>query len=64
MVDKLLERLVDDPNVNMEEDWKLISVFIGGNDIFDSCLKPRFTPEYYKERLISALRTMKAMVST
>ncbi|XP_072032181.1 phospholipase B1, membrane-associated-like [Amphiura filiformis] len=62
MVDQLIDHLVTDTQINMDEDWKLINVFLGGNDIFDSCLTPRFTPEYFKNLMISSFNTLKAMV--
>ncbi|XP_029984660.1 phospholipase B1, membrane-associated-like isoform X2 [Sphaeramia orbicularis] len=33
----LVKRMKNDPKINMEKDWKVISVFIGGNDVCDHC---------------------------
>ena len=34
----LIDKLKADPTINMEEDWKMLSIFIGGNNIRVSCL--------------------------
>lgn len=33
----LLKMLKSNPNINMEEDWKLLTIFIGANDLCGSC---------------------------
>lgn len=33
----LVERMKCDKNINFEEDWKMITLFIGGNDLCDYC---------------------------
>ncbi|XP_029352949.1 phospholipase B1, membrane-associated-like [Echeneis naucrates] len=33
----LVARMKSDPRINFESDWKVITVFIGGNDICDYC---------------------------
>jgi len=35
--DSLIHRLQSDPKVNFEEDWKVVTVFIGGNDLCQYC---------------------------
>ncbi|XP_013875458.1 phospholipase B1, membrane-associated isoform X2 [Austrofundulus limnaeus] len=36
-VQTLVTRMKNDPRINFESDWKLITVFIGGNDVCDHC---------------------------
>lgn len=33
----LVERMKTEPGVDFENDWKLITLFIGGNDLCDYC---------------------------
>ena len=33
----LVERMKSEPGVDFENDWKLITLFIGGNDLCDYC---------------------------
>nr|XP_054604128.1 phospholipase B1, membrane-associated [Nothobranchius furzeri] len=33
----LVTRMKNDPRINFESDWKMITVFIGGNDVCDHC---------------------------
>ncbi len=63
MVDQLIGSLESDPQVNMEADWKLINIFLGGNDIYDSCLQKDITPENFKDLMRASFNTLKAKVS-
>jgi len=52
----LVERLRADPKVDFENDWKLITLFIGGNDLCDYCNdEEEFSPEKYEENIQTAL---------
>ncbi len=43
-------------HINFEEDWKLVTLFIGGNDLCLMCQKPDyFSPENYVNNLREAL---------
>ena len=33
----LVERMKKDSNVDFENDWKVITIFVGGNDLCDYC---------------------------
>ena len=33
----LIERMKNDPMMDLENDWKMITVFIGGNDMCTYC---------------------------
>ena len=34
---KLVDRMKADSNIDMENDWKVITMFVGGNDLCDYC---------------------------
>lgn len=41
----LVDRMKNDSRINFESDWKVISLFIGGNDICDHCYNSLFYSE-------------------
>uniref|UniRef100_A0A8D0GG96 Phospholipase B1, membrane-associated n=1 Tax=Sphenodon punctatus TaxID=8508 RepID=A0A8D0GG96_SPHPU len=54
------ERLVDlmktDTRINFQEDWKLITLFIGGNDLCKFCSDPiQYSPENFASNIQTAL---------
>jgi len=52
----LTQRMKNDPNVDFENDWKVITLFIGGNDLCDYCTdKEEFSAEMYKANIRAAL---------
>merc|ERR1711962_1973403 len=52
----LTQRMKSDKNIDFDNDWKVITVFIGGNDLCDSCTKPvEFSAEMYRANLRAAL---------
>ncbi|KAM3856764.1 phospholipase B1, membrane-associated [Vipera latastei] len=55
-VRRLIQLMKNDSKINFQEDWKLITLFIGGNDLCDYCNDPiRSSPEYYIKSIQSAL---------
>jgi len=34
---ELVNRITSDSNINVQEDWKLVSIWIGGNDLCAVC---------------------------
>ena len=40
-----------DKNINMDEDWKVITLFVGGNDLCDFCDNEVFFILYYEGQL-------------
>ena len=46
---------IDFQRINYKSDWKLVSVFIGGNDLCDLRSDPDSQPEKYIEYLQEAL---------
>ncbi|KAL7388712.1 hypothetical protein ABVT39_019459 [Epinephelus coioides] len=49
----LVARMKNDSRINFESDWKMITLFIGGNDICDHCYNSLF---YSKENYIRNIR--------
>eukprot|EP01132_Coremiostelium_polycephalum_P000560 gene560-705_t len=59
-IEYLQKTFKDIPNADFNKDWKMISLFIGLNDICDVCnKKPNSKPEYWRERYPQILRTLK-----
>ncbi|KAF7690291.1 phospholipase B1, membrane-associated-like [Silurus meridionalis] len=55
-VEALVQRMKTDNRINFYSDWKVITMFIGGNDFCDSCQKPMyFSPENFVNRIKVAL---------
>ncbi|XP_026537464.1 phospholipase B1, membrane-associated [Notechis scutatus] len=52
---KLINLMKNDYNINFQEDWKLITIFIGGNDLCDYCNDSMHNAEYYIRNIQSAL---------
>ncbi|XP_032071945.1 phospholipase B1, membrane-associated [Thamnophis elegans] len=53
---KLINLMKNDSNINFQEDWKIITLFIGGNDLCDYCNDSiKSSPEYYIMNIQSAL---------
>ena len=46
--EELVNRIFNHPDVNYVHDWKVITLFIGGNDICEHCENPsNYTVEDY-----------------
>ncbi|POI35882.1 hypothetical protein CIB84_000366, partial [Bambusicola thoracicus] len=55
-VRRLVDRMMNDSRINMQSDWKLITLFIGGNDLCKFCEDPiRHSPENYTYNIQVAL---------
>ncbi|XP_069708716.1 phospholipase B1, membrane-associated [Phaenicophaeus curvirostris] len=55
-VRRLVDRMKSDTRINLQTDWKLITLFIGGNDLCAFCENPiRYSPENYTYNLQTAL---------
>jgi len=63
-LDHLIEALKNNPNVNMEKDWKLLTMFIGANDLCASCTfdAPLLDPAEYEKHLMTTLKNVYAKV--
>uniref|UniRef100_A0A1I8HC98 Lipase_GDSL domain-containing protein n=2 Tax=Macrostomum lignano TaxID=282301 RepID=A0A1I8HC98_9PLAT len=60
---ELVRRLQSDSNVNFNKDWKLITLFIGGNDVCDYCKdKNEFSADNYIRYIREALDYLHANV--
>lgn len=44
----IVERMKADKNINFDEDWKVITLFVGGNDLCDFCGKDKVTVKWKK----------------
>ncbi|XP_053162282.1 phospholipase B1, membrane-associated isoform X2 [Hemicordylus capensis] len=55
-VRKLIELMKTDPKINLQEDWKIITLFIGGNDLCRCCDDPvHYSPENFTNNIQTAL---------
>ncbi|XP_010140270.1 PREDICTED: phospholipase B1, membrane-associated, partial [Buceros rhinoceros silvestris] len=53
---QLVQRMKNDTRINLQTDWKLITVFIGGNDLCQLCKNPaHYSPENYTYNIQLAL---------
>lgn len=57
----LIQRIKNDPLIDNENDWKLITILIGGNDICRSC-HSYYNASIYVKHLKTALDMLKATV--
>ncbi|XP_022094731.1 phospholipase B1, membrane-associated-like [Acanthaster planci] len=56
---KLIERMRSDAFVDIDHDWKLVTLFIGGNDLCRQCKNPeRFSPENYVANVEEAIQIL------
>ncbi|XP_033736180.1 phospholipase B1, membrane-associated-like [Pecten maximus] len=52
----LVERIRNEPDIDMENDWKLVTLFIGGNDLCSYCEdKTKYAPVRYVDNIKQAL---------
>ncbi|KFQ12613.1 Phospholipase B1, membrane-associated, partial [Leptosomus discolor] len=55
-VRRLVDRMKNDTRINLQTDWKLVTLFIGGNDLCKFCNDPvHYSPENYTYNLQIAL---------
>nr|XP_056709341.1 phospholipase B1, membrane-associated [Euleptes europaea] len=53
---RLIDLMKDDAAINFQEDWKLITIFIGGNDLCASCKDMElYSPENFVSNIQTAL---------
>jgi phospholipase B1 len=53
---EMTERMQNDPNIDAENDWKVVSLFIGGNDMCAVCRRwDRYNPEQHVSDIKDAL---------
>ncbi|GFR84323.1 phospholipase B1, membrane-associated [Elysia marginata] len=52
---RLILKMQKDPNVDFENDWKVITIFIGGNDVCRACLTRKLTAENFAANLKDSL---------
>ncbi|XP_072407470.1 phospholipase B1, membrane-associated [Chiloscyllium punctatum] len=55
-VKSLVKLLSNDARINFQEDWKIITLFIGGNDLCECCKDPsKYSPENFTNSIQNAL---------
>lgn len=60
---ELIDRMKKEPGVDFENDWKVITVFIGGNDLCDYCKdKETYSAENYASNIQKGLDILHAQV--
>ncbi|VCW68790.1 unnamed protein product, partial [Gulo gulo] len=60
---RLVDLMKNDTKINFQEDWKIITVFIGGNDLCDFCSDPaRYSPQNFTDNIGKALDILHAEV--
>ncbi|XP_051832183.1 phospholipase B1, membrane-associated [Antechinus flavipes] len=53
---RLVNLMKNDTRINFQKDWKIITLFIGGNDLCDSCKDPaHFSPQNFSGNIEKAL---------
>ncbi|XP_064614294.1 phospholipase B1, membrane-associated-like [Liolophura sinensis] len=59
--DLLIQRIKADHHINFQQDWKLVTMFIGGNDLCDVCHTPdKHSPANYINNIKIALDKLHA----
>ncbi|XP_022094631.1 uncharacterized protein LOC110981397 [Acanthaster planci] len=57
--ERLVQKMKDEASVDYEKDWKLITIFIGGNDLCDLCNdKTLYSPGAYVNNVRRALQVL------
>ncbi|XP_023566793.1 phospholipase B1, membrane-associated [Octodon degus] len=60
---RLVDLMKNDTRINFQEDWKIITVFIGGNDLCDFCNDPvNSSPQNFTDNIRKALDILHAEV--
>ncbi|ELT96572.1 hypothetical protein CAPTEDRAFT_188389 [Capitella teleta] len=57
--DDLIERLKNDSRIDFENDWKMVTLFVGGNDLCGSCNRwDRYDPVIYEKNIEEAMQKL------
>ncbi|XP_033633304.1 phospholipase B1, membrane-associated-like [Asterias rubens] len=57
--ERLVEKMQNDVTIDYEKDWKLITIFIGGNDLCAVCRnKTKYSPEAYIDNIRTTIQTL------
>ncbi|XP_045664850.1 phospholipase B1, membrane-associated [Ursus americanus] len=60
---RLVDLMKNDTSINFQEDWKIITLFIGGNDLCDFCRDPAlYSPQNFVDNIGKALDILHAEV--
>eukprot|EP01114_Cavostelium_apophysatum_P016737 TRINITY_DN4819_c0_g1_i1.p1 TRINITY_DN4819_c0_g1~~TRINITY_DN4819_c0_g1_i1.p1 ORF type:complete len:434 (-),score=96.11 TRINITY_DN4819_c0_g1_i1:60-1361(-) len=55
----LVDRIKKDPKVNLQEDWKMITLWVGSNDLCDVCTDEIYNPDEYEKNIRAAIQILK-----
>lgn len=56
----LIDKIQEMSNVNIDEDWKMITIWVGSNDLCDVCNFPElYSPENYEANIRAAIGALK-----
>ena len=56
--DRIINAMKDDSSINIETDWKIITLFIGGNDLCQYCRKRVSIMDNINARMIKAIKDL------
>jgi phospholipase B1 len=56
--DNLISRIKSDSRYDWDNDWKIITLFVGGNDLCASCRSSNYQPPAYRDGIEAALDRM------
>jgi hypothetical protein len=57
----LVQKIKNDPNIDINMDWKLITIWIGGNDLCEICENyAAHSPTLYEQNMRATLNILKA----
>jgi phospholipase B1 len=56
--ENLINRIQNDDRYDFDNDWKVITLFVGGNDLCASCRSSNYHPEAYRDGIEAALDEM------
>ena len=63
--ERLVEKMQNDVTIDYEKDWKLITIFIGGNDLCAVCRnKTKYSPEAYIDNIRTTIQTLHEKVTS
>ncbi|XP_038075458.1 phospholipase B1, membrane-associated-like [Patiria miniata] len=57
--ENLVQKMKDDASIDYDKDWKLITIFIGGNDLCAVCKNPeKYSPSAYVSNIQAAIQVL------
>ncbi|XP_038074942.1 phospholipase B1, membrane-associated-like [Patiria miniata] len=57
--ERLVQKMKDDATIDYEKDWKLVTIFIGGNDLCKVCENPeKYSPSAYVRNIQATIQVL------